>query len=233
MKRVLRRIPGLVSVYRKVRVLGWVLQDWCWSDAQQMSDRAHLTREWDFEVLEERQRYELVLGAVTEHRGRGPWGTALEAACAEGLFTLELARRCSGVTACDISPVACTRAAERCKEFPNVRISQWDIRRDPVVGSYDLVFLMAALSFVHGRRQLGRVTQKLADALRPGGLLVFNEMRLLPEAERALWTKWLAEGALQNVAFMDGRHGLWLISKRVYEELYPGYVVALFDKTRP
>ncbi len=233
MKRLLRRIPGLVSACRQARVLGWVLQDWCWSDAEKMATRSHLELEWDFETPEERQRYERVLGAVTEHRGRGPWGNGLEAACAEGLFTLELARRCSGVTAYDISPVACARAAERCKEFPSVRISQLDIRHDPIVGSYDLVFLMAALSFVHGRRRLGRVTQKLADALRPGGLLVFNEMRLLPEVERAAWTKWLAEGALQNVAFMDGRHGLRLIYKRLYEELYPGYVVALFEKTRP
>ncbi len=92
-----------------------------------------------------------------------------------------------------------------------MRISQLDIRRDLIVGSYDLVFLIAALSFVHGRRQLGWATKKLADALPPGGLLVFNEMRSLPEVERAAWTKWPAEGPLQNVAFMDGRHGLRLI----------------------
>ena len=70
MKRLLRRIPGLVSAYRQVRILGWVLQDWCWSDAEKMATRSHLELEWDFETPEERQRHQRVLAAVGQHCGR-------------------------------------------------------------------------------------------------------------------------------------------------------------------
>ncbi len=90
MKRLLRRIPALVSAYRQARVLGWVLQDWCWSDAEKT-----------------------LLGALRSKRrvlkGCLPWSWP----------------GCSGVTACDVSPVVCARAAERCKEFPTCGFRNW------------------------------------------------------------------------------------------------------------
>jgi hypothetical protein len=89
---------------------------------------------------------------------------------------------------------------------------------------------MDVMSFIKGRSNLERVTAKLANALRADGLLVFNEVRLPSEMERAWWARWLVEGGAQHVDFINGRYGLRLIHKAIYEELH-GYVIALFEKT--
>ena len=229
LKSKLRRVPGLRKAYGHVRILRSMVRE-RFGDLERLNDRSHLEREWNFALPAEQERYARVLEAVSAQCGVEPWGDALEIGCAEGLFTVELSERCRSVVACDISSIACARAAQRCAGRENVRIVQLDIDRNSIPGTYDLVFVMGVLSFIHGRDKLARVGARLAHVLRPGGLLVLNEMRLRREFERSWWIRLLAEGGIENAAFLDGRHGFRLVRQDLHGGLAHGYVVALFEK---
>jgi len=227
MKQLLRRIPGLTTIYQHASVLATIAYERWWANPQVMNDRSHLRGDWNFAAPAEQERYGRVLAAVANQRGAGSWGEVLEVGCSEGLFTTELAARCASVTACDISPVALARAAERLAQYPHVQLRQLNLPRDSISGMFDVVFGMDITEFVHGRGNLRRLTSKLAATLRAGGLLVMNPLRLPPNLERAWWARWLVEGGTHYVDFVDGREGLHLI----HCESYPNYLVAIFQKT--
>jgi O-methyltransferase len=228
MKAILRRIPGLPTLYHHTRVLAGIAYERWWANPRRMNDRSHLTREWNFDAPEEQERHRKVLAAVTKHLGSGCWGEACEFGCGEGAFTRLLAPLCASVTACDVAPVALVVAAKRLAKFPQVRLLERNFITDSLGGSFDVVFVMGVLQFVHGKDILGRVTLKLSAALRDGGLLVVNEVRLPPAIEQSWWARWLGEGGNQYVEFIDGREGFRLI----HREVHPTYVIALFEKTK-
>lgn len=118
------------------------------------------------------------------------------------------------------------RAAQHLAPHPHVRVLQLDVMRDPITAQHDLVFAMGVLEFVHGPDLLQRVTTKLSAALRLGGLLVVNDVRLPLEIEDTWWARGLAEGGTNQASFMDGRGGLRLVD----EHIHPAYVIALFEK---
>jgi len=227
MKQLLRRIPGLITIYQHGSVLASVAYERWWVNPRVAYDRSHLRGEWNFAAPSEQERYERVLAAVAKHRGPGSWGEVLEVGCSEGLFTKELADRCAAVTACDVSPVALGRAAERLAAYPNVQVRESNLLRDSIPGMFDIVLAMGVLEYIHGRGNLRRVINRLVRALRTGGLLVVNAERLLPNLERAWWARWLVEGGLNHAGFIDRREGLRLI----HYEVYPRYVIAVFQKT--
>ena len=224
LRAALRRVPGLVATYRHAQLLSTVAYERWWIDAPRRNDQAILNGEWHFESLTEQQRYQSVLAAVARLRGPAAWGDVLEIGCAEGLFTRELVRRSTSVTAHDVSPIACERTA---LAVSDARVRRLDISREPVEGTFDLVFLMCVLGTVHGRRTLGRVGANLARALRPGGLLIFNELRFHDSrVEGSWWARALVEGGLELVKFLNGRDGLQLI----HEEDHPRHVIGIYEK---
>lgn len=159
--------------------------------------------------------------------------------CSEGVFTLQLARRCRSVAAYDISPVACMRAAERCTAYPQVRVEKLNVIRDDIPGHYDVVFVMDLLEYIHGRTRMKEVVAKLANAVRDGGLFVFCGCRL-PAAIRGKWlVRRLPEGGDSLVAFLSGGFGLRLAYQEMHPETgrnfpgYPDHVIALFEKKQP
>jgi SAM-dependent methyltransferase len=224
LRAALRRVPGLVATYRHAQLLSTVAYERWWIDAPRRNDQAILNREWHFESLTEQQRYQSVLAAVARLRGPAAWGDVLEIGCAEGVFTRELVRRSRSVTAYDVSPIACERTA---LQVSDARVRRLDISREPVNGTFDIVFLMCVLGTLHGRRPLGRVSANLARALRPGGLLIFNELRFHDSrVEASWWARALVEGGLELVKFLNGRDGLQLI----HEEDHPGHVIGIYEK---
>jgi O-methyltransferase len=70
------------------------------------------------------------------------------------------------------------------------------------------------------------VVEKLSGAVRDGGFLLFQEMRLLPEVESTLWVRWLCEGGLQIRKLFDRRPGLKLLSDRIDAN----YITVLYQK---
>jgi len=226
----------LSRAYRQARVLASFAYWRFAADPRRANDRAHQRGEWDFQAPGERERYARVLDAVTRIRAPDRWGAVLEIGCAEGVFTEELANRARSVTACDVSPLACTRASQRCARYPNVRIRQLDLIRNPVPGSYDVIFAMDVLDFVQGRTRKRAVGSKLARALAPGGVLVVTMTRLARDLRFGWWARQLLEGGDMVVAFLAESPGL----RRAHLEEFPeageaiggscDHVIAVFEK---
>lgn len=214
MKELLRRIPGLVTTHRRARLLFRVFYEGWWLNPAQLYEHLHRSRHWDFETPFMLERNRRILAAISERRGTHGWGDALEVGCADGVFTLELAPRCRSVTACDISIEACTRARERCAAHGNVRVEPLDIARAPLLGSYDIVFAVDLFDELHSRGRIQRVARKLAQAVCPGGLLVFSGCRLPAEMRSDRLAHWLLEGADNALAFFASNLG-WRL---VYED---------------
>ena len=226
LKAALQRVPGLVAMYRHAQLLSTVAYERWWIEPSRRNDQAILNGEWHFDSCVEQQRYESVLAAVARLRAPAAWGDVLEIGCAEGLFTRELVHRSNSVTACDVSPIACERTA---LAVSAARIHRLDIGREAIEGTFDVVFLMCVLGTLHGRRTLKRVSTNLAHALRPGGLLVFNELRFHDaRVEGSWWARALVEGGLELVKFLDGRDGFRLI----YEDTQRGHVIGIYENRR-
>jgi peptidoglycan/xylan/chitin deacetylase (PgdA/CDA1 family)/2-polyprenyl-3-methyl-5-hydroxy-6-metoxy-1,4-benzoquinol methylase len=122
---------------------------------------------WRYTTPYEQTKYEQTLALIPDL----PRAHALELACAEGHFTVQLAPRVASLVAADISVVALERAAGRCAAFDNVRFTQLDFFRDPIPGHFGLIVCSEVLYFVGGRSELHEVARKLAAALEPGGYL--------------------------------------------------------------
>lgn len=237
LKSLLRKVPGLVTMHRHLMYWWPIVRDGWREDAQTMNDRSHLQGDWDFESPAEQERHELTLSAVERHCPDTSGARVLELGCSDGVFTARLARSCGSVTACDISPVALELASRRCRPYDNVAFRKVDIARDAMPARYDIVFAMDVLEFVHGRARLRTVMRKLADAVRPQGLLAFCGCRLPPELRRAWWQTWLPEGGDAAVRLMATDPTLSLVHSEVHpgpdvhlEGYYIDHVIAVFKK---
>jgi len=197
-------------------------------------DHAHLVKEWNFDSPLEQERYRRVLAAITGLCPNGERIQALEVGCSEGAFTQKLAARCESVTACDMSAVARAGAATRCADLPNVEIQPFDLETDHLRDQYDWVFAMDVLDYVHGRGSLASAVDKLAHAVKRGGLLALSGCRLPDELRDEWWMRWFPEGADAVVKFMNGRSGLQLVHMEFFPDTemslpgYPDHIIAVF-----
>lgn len=224
LKELLKRSPLLVKLVRLYRFL--VDEAWFAAGARfapkKFMDKSHVRKSWDFATPEAQEWHNRVLAVITEHFGRKQWPDALEIGCAEGIFTSYLASRCSSVEAFDISPVARDRAAERCAQFPNVRIGLLDLASDEINGYYDLVFAMDILSSIRGRKRLAGAASKLVNALREDGILIYtdNSMPLDVLHSRGSHTWWGSLFAVMVpddcVLFLKSQFHLQLVYREEY-----------------
>jgi SAM-dependent methyltransferase len=235
MTRLLRRIPGVMAIYRQARLLADVAYDRWLADPARVNDRSHLTGEWDFKAPLEQERHARMLAMVERHRGSGGWGDALELGCSEGLFTVQLARHAARLLAVDISPLACARTAERCAAIRNVSVERLDLARDPLPGRYDLILAMGIFECVHGCDRLAHVTRKVVAALKPCGLLAATVARLPEGLRHGWWVRWFPEGADCIVPILSSGFGLRLLEQAPQRGITTSgavvdHVVALFEK---
>jgi SAM-dependent methyltransferase len=226
LKRLFRKVPGLAPAYHNGRVLLDVLHEGWLSNRRQRFDSLLANDVWDFEKPTTIERYERAMEAVGSFAGAS-WGDALELGCGIGVFTAMLSARCRSVLATDISEVGCERTRARCAGRDNLSVGILDLREDPINGSYDLVFAMDVLECIHGRASARAIADKIADALRNDGLLVITMSRLPAEMRQAWWARWLVEGGDVFTDFLDGKRGLRL----VHRELYEKYLVAVLQKS--
>jgi SAM-dependent methyltransferase len=242
-KAAVRRIPGALHVRRRY----FSIRQNVWQQYQFLS---RISREkygspeplfdayqddYSHDRAPEQERYKLILDAMQSRRTH--WGNAIEIGCSKGLFTTELATLCDSVLACDISPRACALTAERCAQLQNVTVKCLDIQCDPIVGEYDVVCVMDTLAYVHGRHRLQQVIGKLARAVRCGGILVFSEVCFPEYIQKALWQRWIPEGAEQHLAIMSRRSDLCVISSQLHQSpgdhAYTDHLIAILEKTQP
>lgn len=132
---------------------------------------------WDYGNVYEQTKYEQTLDLLPP----GTFDHALELACAEGHFTVQLCDRVTRLRAVDISQAAIRRARERCQGKENVEFSALDFMTQPIGEGYDLIVCSEVLYYAETREQLEAVIAKLVQALKPGGHLLTAHARLLAD----------------------------------------------------
>jgi SAM-dependent methyltransferase len=146
---------------------------------------------WDYATVSyQRDRIRTELEMLDVIRGSGRFGRALEVGCAEGIFTEMLAEKCDSLLALDISTVALARARQRCQLNARVHFAEWDLRVDPLPGSYDLIVMIHALEYIRNPIYVRRARAKLVDGLRPGGYLLVGTMKVADVFESAWWGRY-------------------------------------------
>lgn len=239
-KAGLRRIPGVRGLRRRYlssreqyRFLSRIARE-RYARPEVLFDEYQ--EDYSHDAPLEQERYQLIIDELT--RLRSQWGDALEIGCSKGLFTAKIATICNSVLACDISPLACKLTSNKCVDFPNVKVEHFDIQRERIVGEYDLVFVMDTLAYIHGRRGLTKVINKLVRVIRVGGMLVFSEVRFTENIQKALWQHWIPEGADQHVLMLEKRGDLRLTYHNVHrtdgeaKSSYIDHLVAIFAKIK-
>ncbi|MDQ3517256.1 MAG: polysaccharide deacetylase family protein, partial [Gemmatimonadota bacterium] len=147
---------------------------------------------WHYTTPYEREKYERTLKMLPS----GEIGNALELACAEGHFTVQLAPRVGRLVAADISEIGLERARTRCADYLNVEFRRLDIVRDPLPSGFELVICSEVLYYAGGLLTLQAVALKLAEAIAPGGhLLVTHANLLVDEPDRTGYDWGFAFGA--------------------------------------
>ncbi len=123
---------------------------------------------WRYETPYEQTKYTQTLDLLPQPRFK----RALEVACAEGHFTVQLAARVDRLVATDVSRTALERTRQRCAQWRHIEYAPLDLLRDPVPGRYDLVVCSEVLYYTGSLAALHDVTHKLAAAVADGGYLV-------------------------------------------------------------
>lgn len=139
---------------------------------------------WKYQSEYERLKYLQTLNLVPEGAE-----SVLELACAEGDFTVALARRVNRVTAADISALALERAARRCAELTNIDFIRLDLVTDPLPARFDVIVCSEVLYFI-GLDHLPKVAARLAAALLPGGRLILAHANLVADGPEEAGFDW-------------------------------------------
>lgn len=119
--------------------------------------------------------YELWLGALLPKvEARGLRGTRmLDVACGTGKSFLPMLKRGWEVTACDVSPRMVEIA--RTKVGPEVELSVQDMRELPVMGTFDLVFVLDdPINYLLSQEELEGALTHIAANMAPHALLLFD-----------------------------------------------------------
>lgn len=220
LKRSLKRWPNIYRAHLNLAIFRRCIQY-----RLQADDDCRLRDHWDFSTPVEQARHSEALSAATSITGPS-LGDVLEVGCHEGRFTAHLSAHARSVTAVDVSDESCARARDRCADLSNVNIQRVNVLKESVTGQYDVIFVMGLLCYFKGTRRLKRVSDKFNHSLRAGGLLVIQEMRLIPEVEDSFWVRWLGEGAFSVLEFFH-KHSPFV---PVRQEIEEKYVTAVFQK---
>jgi 2-polyprenyl-3-methyl-5-hydroxy-6-metoxy-1,4-benzoquinol methylase len=149
----------------------------------------------------EQFRFRRALEMLSETEQRGRFGRVLEVGCAEGMFTEMLAPYCQRLLAVDLSRIALDRARLRCSSLANVEFSEWDVRRDPLQGPFDLIVATGVLEYIQRPATLRAVRKKLTEALRSGGYLLLGNTVTTDRIEDSWVGKILIRGTVINDFF--------------------------------
>lgn len=141
--------------------------------------------------------------SVLDSSGASRFHSAVELGCAEGIFTERIAPRCDQLDALDYSEVALERAKSRLSGHQGVTFRRWDMRREPLSGSYDLVVAMGVLTSLFRPRDVKRVAKSVVNAVKPGGFLLFSDVRQSEMFETAWWGSVVLRGGEQIRRLLD------------------------------
>ncbi|MBD0288145.1 MAG: polysaccharide deacetylase family protein, partial [Flavisolibacter sp.] len=165
---------------------------------------------WEYTHPYEQNKYKLTLSLLPEI----DFSNALELACAEGIFTAQLAPHVKKLTAADISRIALQRAAERCHELKHVHFALLDLVKDALPKDLDLIVCSEVLYYVGDLENLKTVAEKFLQALVPGGyLLMTHSHQVIDEPDKPGFDWGLPFGAKVIGDTFTSLHSLYLIKE--------------------
>jgi peptidoglycan/xylan/chitin deacetylase (PgdA/CDA1 family) len=171
---------------------------------------------WNYRSAYEQEKYARQLAILPERT----IGTALELACAEGLFTAQLAPRVDRLIAADISATALGRAKEHCKTLTNVHFEQLDLTSDALPEGLDLIVCSEVLYYLADEAALERVANRLVAALRPGGHIITAHAYVLKDDMSRSGFDWDGPFGGKKIAeVFDALPGL-VLERSIQTELY-------------
>lgn len=129
--------------------------------------------------------------------------TACEIGCGEGFVTELVVPHCKSLLAVDISDAALDRAKQRCRAAANIRFAKWDLLKDPIPGTYDLLLVMGVLECIHRRADLRAARNKIVQMVSPGGYVLLTVTKEHPITENAWWGRWLVRGSRNLNSFLS------------------------------
>ena len=179
---------------------------------------------WHYETGADRTRL-LLAASMLRSAKQDKFQNVLEIGCAEGVFTEMLAPSCESLVAVDFAPTALLRASQRLSHA-NVRFERFDLRRDPIHGSFDLITVTDVLSYIFRPLELKKIRQKLVNGLEPGGYLLLVDPRQDKLFETASWGRLLLRGG-KNIRDFIGLHASLHL---VFADSSETHVFALFRK---
>lgn len=182
---------------------------------------------WDYTTVSyQRDRIRREVEMLDVVRGTAPFAKALEVGCAEGLFTEMLATQCESLLAVDISSVALARAQSRLGGSERVQFAHWDLRVDPMPGTYDLIVIIHALEYIRNPLYVRRARTKLVNSLRPGGHLLVGTMKVAEMYEEAWWAGFFLRSGKRINRFFARHPALKVVRT---EEFYLGKDYFAYD----
>ena len=171
---------------------------------------------WEYENSYEARKYLQTMAMLGEDRP----DRALEIACAEGHFTLQLAERAGHVLATDISATAVERASQRCAALNNVSFAQLDLARDEIPGRFDLIVCSEVLYYMPDRAALDQVVAKFAGALEDGGSIVLAHGNLLVDEPDRTGFPWPHDFGAKGIGEAFAAHPLLQLESEYWTPLY-------------
>ncbi len=221
----LKQLPGLRSTVYLAIVLKQMLTDqWREPDSFDRIFSAGADP-WTSESEAERERFAVTL-EVLAASGRERFDDAVELGCAEGIFTTTLEPMCDRLLGLDFSEVALDRARDRLDACPQVSFARWDMRNEDIPGHYDLVVAMGVITSLYRPGDVRRVSDSVVRAVRPGGFLLFSDVRQSKVFESSWWGPMMLRGGEQIRRLLAGREDLELVKSADTDS----HVFALFRR---
>lgn len=127
------------------------------------------TDPWQFaSSAYEMEKYRTTLAALPKDRYR----YGFEVGCSIGVLTRQLAARCEGLLAVDVSDIALSAARQRCRDLPAVQFEKMAVPDQVPDSSFDLI-VVSEVAYYWSMADLNRMMGWLQLHLLPAGHLVF------------------------------------------------------------
>jgi len=106
-------------------------------------------------------------------------------ACGTGYGSIMLAQRCTRVIGVDINPDVIGAIKERYRSIPNVEFVCRDLLEISYSGVFDLIASFETIEHIAADRVI-ELLSRFAEALKPGGLLIFSVPYLQARTKEAV-----------------------------------------------
>lgn len=181
---------------------------------------------WNYTCPYETTKYERTMELLPDVE----FGSALEMACAEGLFTARLAPKVQRLHAIDISATALGRANDHCKQAgaSNVDFEKVDFFEDDFGHDWDLIVCSEVLYYMADRGNLAGFADRVTAALNPGGYFLHAHAYEVSDSPGRTGFEWGDDFAAATISYtFMNQDGLTLV-RAIETELYR---IELYCKT--